>query len=103
MTQTALPGNRDITGVKEWSQIQLQLGFDIRTLEETLAWVYQKDLTGLNIKTDDAGFFVILKAADHKGHYVHFTGGRSFADAVEAVLWEVSTKRCNWRPDKFVR
>lgn len=101
MAQTALPGHQDVQSAVEWTQLSLAMAYDIRDLEQNLAWHYGATLMGLNVKVDKDGFFVILKARVKGVAVCHFTGGRTFADAIEAVLWEVAQKQVNFRPDKF--
>jgi hypothetical protein len=69
-------------------------------LEEHLGWKGYH-LTGLTVKADDEGFFIVLKAT-HKGQkVVHFTGGRTFSDALENLGFEVHEELLSWRPDKY--
>lgn len=71
------------------------------TLEEQLAWLQNLSLVGVNIKQDDEGFFVILKVKQRGRAMVHFTGGRTFFDAVEALVWEIEHDQLRLRPDRY--
>lgn len=73
---------------------------DLFLLEECL--VGQKvALTGVNIKWDGEGYFVILKGVRKGVKVVNFTGGQTWADALETLGWEVSHRVLDWRPDKY--
>jgi len=74
---------------------------NLSQLSEHLAWHHSAALTGLNVKWDGEGYFVILKALVGGNPMVHFTGGRSFGDAIEALIWEVQKTSISWRPDKY--
>lgn len=74
---------------------------DLALLEENLAFYHSVELTGLNIKADKEGFFVILKGRQNGRPVVHFTGGRTFGDAVEAIGFEVQQQALKWRPDQY--
>lgn len=74
---------------------------DLFRLEQTIAREQGVYLTGLNIKRDESGWFVIIKGTRNGDKVVHFTGGRHFYDALEAVGWEVGHMELNWRPDKY--
>lgn len=72
-------------------------------LGERLAWMDGTAVTRLVIKADDDGWLVVLAGRKQGKPVVHFTGGRSWFDAVEALLWEINHGRLNWRPDKYAR
>lgn len=72
-------------------------------LPETVGWYTGCTVTGLTIKPDSEGFLVVLRAVERGKPVVHFTGGRSWGDAVEALMWEVHNNRLNWRPDRFAK
>lgn len=99
--QTALPGNEDIQSVPVWSQLQLAQMFDLLDLEHRMAWGNGYQLVGLTLKADNEGWLVVLKAAKNEQYWVHFTGGRTFQDAIEAVLWEVEKDLLRWKPDRY--
>lgn len=81
--------------------VDRELHAGLASLSEQLAWHDGAVLTGINVKEDGEGFFVILKATSQGKPVVHFTGGRTFFDAVEAILWEVQHGLLNWRPDRY--
>lgn len=73
----------------------------MQRLEQVLDRDYSVSLTGLNIKADGEGWFVILKAIDNGKPVVHFTGGRSWQDTLEVLVYEVNHKQLTFRPDKY--
>lgn len=73
------------------------------SLAESLLWHEGAQLTGMIVKEDEEGFFLILKASKRGKPVVHFTGGRSFFDAIEALLWEVEHGLVDFRPDKYAK
>ena len=86
----------------QWPRIGYQTipWTDLFNMEQTLA---RKGvhLTGLNIKADEDGWFVIIKAVKNGQKVVHFTGGRHWMDALEVIGWEVGHHELKWRPDKY--
>lgn len=103
MAQGALPGHADQPNGTKWAQLSLADMWDFLNLEQRVAWATKYELTGITIKADSEGWLVVLRLADHKGNYVHFTGGRSFQSAVEALLWEVDKGHITPKADKYAR
>jgi len=88
---------------KEWPRVAYPTipWTDLFRLEEVLKHDYNAHLTGLNIKTDEDGWFVILKARIGDRAVVHFTGGQHWQDALEVIGWEVGHRALNWRDDRY--
>lgn len=89
------PNKQVFTPYPEPTDSQLQ------ALVETLAWFHQVNLTGVTIKADDDGWLVVLRAEMDGQHMVHFTGGHSWQDALEVLMWEIMHKALNWKTDKY--
>lgn len=75
----------------------------MQRLEQLLQHDYGYTLTGLSIRDDQEGWFVVLKVVKEGKPMVHFTGGRSWQDALEVLVWEVNHKALSLRPDQYAR
>lgn len=103
MGTTALPSHADIKNPTQAAQRSLADMWDFLALEERVAWATEYQLVGVTVKSDDEGWLLVLKLARNGRYYVHFTGGRHFRDAIEAVLWEVDHGKISPRPDQYAR
>lgn len=75
----------------------------IINLAEEIAYLEGVQLTGVVCKRDKEGWLIVVKATLHNQPVVHFTGGRTYADAWEVLCWEIDHHQVNWRPDKFAK
>lgn len=96
-------GNHTLKGSGADAEERADMRFlhDLRQLEEILAWQHGATLRGLNIKRDEEGWFVMLKGQKDDENVIHFTGSRTFSDALECLIWEVADTKLNWRTDKY--
>jgi len=103
MGSTALPGHADIKEPFMAARASLADMWDFLNLEERVAWATKYALVGVTIKADTEGWLLVLRL-DYRGDkYVHFTGGRHFRDAVEALLFEVDHNQLNVKRDQYSR
>lgn len=75
----------------------------MQRLEELLRHESGYTLTGITIKVDHDGWLVVLRANMDGQPAVHFTGGNSWQDALEVLLWEIMHKALHWKEDKYAR
>lgn len=76
---------------------------ELQRLEQVLLRESGYSLTGITIKADTDGWLIVLRANLDGQHMVHFTGGRSWQDALEVLVWEVAHKALNWKTDKYAQ
>lgn len=82
-------------------RLALPIGKDMQALVELVGWNAHATLTGVNIKSDDDGWLVILKAKKNGKAVVHFTGARTWNDALEVLIYEITHDMLTWREDKY--
>lgn len=75
----------------------------IVNLSEVMAYMDGTLLTGITLKADDEGWLIVVKARRDGQSQVHFTGGRTYADAWESLIWEIDHGQMTWRPDKYAK
>lgn len=103
MSASALPGHADIRDARQAAHRSLADLWDFLNLEERVAWATDYQLVGVTIKADDEGWLIVLRIAKNGQFYVHFTGGRHFRDAIEALLYEVDRNQLSPRVDQYHR
>jgi len=72
-------------------------------LEHMLGFYEGVYLTGMTIKRDEEGWFVVLKATRKGEAVVHYTGGRSWPEIWEFLAYEITHKQLSWRKDKYAK
>lgn len=72
-------------------------------LDKDFAWYTGVTLMGLTLKYDPEGVLVVVKGERHGKSLVAFTGGRSWFDALEVLLWEMAHGQLTWHKDKYAK
>jgi len=75
----------------------------LQRLVELLRYNSGYTLRGLTVKADDDGWLIVLKGSLDGQPAVHFTGGSTWQDALEVLVWEITHKALHWKDDRYAR
>lgn len=76
----------------------------VRTLRDAEAWIadlYGGELTGLNLKSTQEGWFAVVKATHGDRKLVAFETAATLADLIALVGYKLGQKELTWRRDKY--
>jgi hypothetical protein len=72
-------------------------------LPEVIGWCQGNVLTGLNIKRDEYGWLVVVKAESQGRSVVAFTGATYWQDIPELLRWQIEHNQLSWRDDRYAK
>jgi len=77
------------------------LAWQIEDLPQLMGWHQGVILDGWSIAADAEGWRVVVKGTKAGKKLVAFTGARTYADALEVLVYETEHGSLNWHTDKY--
>jgi len=77
------------------------LAWQIEDLQALMAWGQGVILDGWSIASDAEGWRIVVKGTKDGRKLVAFTGARTYADALEVLVYETEHGSLNWHTDKY--